>query len=151
MLNVGDKAPNFELLNQDEKTIKLSDYLGQKVVVYFYPKALTPGCTVQACGIRDSKQELADLGVTTFAISPDKPSLLKRFEDKHQLNFHLLSDPETETIKAFGVWQLKKFMGREYMGVVRSTFFIDDSGNISNVMAKVKTKTHHTDLINYYS
>ena len=151
MLKVGDKAPNFELLNQHETLIKLNDFRGQPVVIYFYPKALTPGCTVQACGIRDSKDELAAHNIKTIAISPDKPLLLKRFDDKHQLNFDLLSDVELTTIKAYDAWQLKKFMGREYMGVVRCTFFIDEQGVITKVMEKVKTKTHHTDLLDYYA
>ncbi len=150
MLQVGDSAPDFELLNQNGESIKLSDYRGKPIVVYFYPKALTPGCTVQACGIRDSKNDLAAKGIKVFAVSPDLPNKLKKFEEKHQLNFDLLSDPETETSKAYSVWQLKKFMGKEYMGVVRSTFFINEQGVISSVMDKVKTKTHHTDLLNYY-
>jgi peroxiredoxin Q/BCP len=147
---VGTKAPVFTLLDQRGNNVSLADYLGQKnVVVYFYPKAMTPGCTVQACGIRDSHAEYEAQDAAVLAISPDSVDRLVKFEDKQELNFKLLSDEDHAITDSFGAWGLKKFMGREYMGVLRSTFVIDKKGNIVMVMEKVKTKTHHQDVLNW--
>lgn len=146
-LAVGDKAPDFTLLNQDEDEVTLKDLKGKWVVLYFYPKAMTPGCTVQAQGIRDSKRRLSANGIVTLGVSPDAPARLKKFEDKEELNFDLLADEDIALAKAYGVWQKKKTFGKEYMGIVRTTFIIDPKGKIAEVMAKVKTKTHHDDVI----
>lgn len=147
---VGTKAPAFTLLDQRGNSVSLSDYAGQKnVVVYFYPKAMTPGCTVQACGIRDSYAEYSEQGTVVLGVSPDSVDRLVKFEDKQELNFKLLSDEDHGVTEAFGAWGLKKFMGREYMGVLRSTFVIDKNGNIVMVMEKVKTKTHHQDVLDW--
>lgn len=145
---VGNLAPNFTLLNQDEKAINLKDLRGQFVVLYFYPKAMTPGCTTQACGIRDFKKEFKKLETVVLAISPDSPERLNRFTEKQELNFDLLSDPNHETAETYGVWGLKKMMGREYMGILRTTFIIGKDGKIKNIMNKVNTKTHHEDVVN---
>ena len=147
---VGTQAPSLSLLNQLGKTITLADYVGKKnVVVYFYPKAMTPGCTVQACGIRDAKNEFSAVDTVVLAVSPDSVDRLVKFEDKQELNFDLLSDEDHAVTEAFGAWGLKKFMGREYMGVLRSTFVIDKQGAIAMVMEKVKTKTHDQDVLDW--
>ena len=147
---VGTQAPSLSLLNQLGKTITLADYVGKKnVVVYFYPKAMTPGCTVQACGIRDAKNEFSAVDTVVLAVSPDSVDRLVKFEDKQELNFDLLSDEDHAVIEAFGAWGLKKFMGREYMGVIRSTFVINKQGAIAMVMEKVKTKTHDQDVLDW--
>ncbi len=146
-LTIGAPAPQFSLQNQDGETVKLSDFKGQTVVVYFYPKALTPGCTDQACGLRDSHSDLASRNTVVLGLSPDPVSKLTKFRDKHGLNFDLLSDVDHAVAEAFGVWQLKKFMGKEYMGVVRTTFIIDGDGNLAQILDKFKTKTHHETLL----
>ena len=146
-LNVGDKAPDFALQNQNGDLVRLSDYKGKTVVVYFYPKAMTPGCTTQACGLRDANDAYAARDIVVLGLSPDTHERLKRFEDKYDLNFTLLSDEDHSVAEAYGAWGLKKFMGREFMGILRSTFVIDGDGVISHVMAKVKTKTHHDDVL----
>lgn len=145
---VGNKAPAFTLLDQDGNKVSLKDFKGKKnVILYFYPKAMTPGCTVQACGLRDSKKQLAKLDTVALGVSPDPVARLKKFEDKQDLNFTLLSDEDHAITEKYGVWGLKKFMGREFMGVIRSTFIIDKEGRLQQVMDKVKTKTHHDDVI----
>ncbi|MEH6637966.1 MAG: thioredoxin-dependent thiol peroxidase [Porticoccaceae bacterium] len=144
---VGNLAPAFKLRNQHDEVISLRDYRDKKnVVVYFYPKAMTPGCTVQACGIRDYKKEFAKLDTVVFALSPDPVARLKKFEDKQSLNFDLLSDEDHAIAEKYGVWGLKKFMGREYIGILRSTFIIGKDGRLKEVMGKVNTKTHHDDV-----
>lgn len=147
LLEVGDKAPLFKLKNQDGKEVALKDYLGKRVVIYFYPKALTPGCTTQACGIRDSKDQLKKRKAHVFGISPDKVEKLKKFEETHDLNFDLLADEGHKVADAYGVWGLKKMMGRTYDGVHRVTYVIDKGGHIEHVIAKVKTATHHDDVL----
>ena len=143
-LTVGDQAPSFSLMNQRGELVSLEQFKGNSnVVVYFYPKAMTPGCTVQACGIRDSSSRFAEFNTVVLGISPDSVDRLVKFEDKQELNFTLLSDEDHSVIESFGAWDLKKFMGREFMGVLRSTFVIDMKGAIVHVMEKVKTKTHH--------
>lgn len=144
---VGQVAPTFTLKNQRGEDIVLSDFIGGKnIVLYFYPKAMTPGCTTQACGIRDSKELLSNLDTVVFGISPDPYPRLAQFEEKQELNFDLLSDEGHAITEAYGCWGLKKFMGREFMGVLRTTFIIDKAGKIALVMDKVKTKTHHEDI-----
>ncbi|MDO7084601.1 thioredoxin-dependent thiol peroxidase [Pseudocolwellia sp. AS88] len=143
-LTVGDKAPLFTLLDENEKEVSLASYIGKKqVLVYFYPKAMTPGCTVQAQGLRDSKADLEALNTVVFGISPDEPKRLAKFCVRDELNFTLLSDPEHKVADDFGVWGLKKFMGKEYDGIHRLSFLVGLDGNISYVFNKFKTKNHH--------
>lgn len=147
MPKVGAVAPSFKLKNQNGEEVSLKDLKNQIVVLYFYPKAMTPGCTTQACGIRDSKKELAKLNAVVFGISPDEPAKLSKFIEKEKLNFDLLSDPDHFISEKYGVWGLKKFMGREFMGIIRTTFIIGTDGKIKHVIDEVKTKTHHADVI----
>jgi len=145
---VGNLAPAFTLKDQDGKSVTLKSFRDKKnVVLYFYPKAMTPGCTVQACGIRDSKRQLAKLDTVVLGVSPDPVARLGKFIDKQDLNFTLLSDEDHAITEKYGVWDLKKFMGREFMGVVRTTFIIGKDGRLKHVMDKVKTKSHHDDVI----
>ena len=147
-LRQGDKAPAFSLADQQGNTVNLADFAGKsRVVLYFYPKARTPGCTVQAQGLRDNSTELASRGAVAIGVSPDPVKRLKKFEEKESLNFTLLADEDHAVAEAYGVWGLKKFMGREYMGVHRITFIIDRDGSIAHVMDKVKTKTHHEEVL----
>jgi peroxiredoxin Q/BCP len=146
---VGNLAPVFNLLNQDGIDSDLKSLRGKNIVLYFYPKAMTPGCTVQACGIRDSKKEFAKLNTVVLGISPDEPKKLLKFIEKEKLNFDLLSDPDHAIADKYGVWGLKKFMGREYMGIIRTTFIISSDGLLSHVMNDFTTKTHHEDVITY--
>jgi thioredoxin-dependent peroxiredoxin len=127
---VGKAAPAFSLQDQQGNTVKLSDLKGKTVVLYFYPKAMTPGCTVQACGLRDSADELAKHNIVVLGVSPDPVNKLQKFVEKEGLNFTLLSDIDHSVSEAYGSWGLKKFMGREYMGVLRQTFIIDAAGNV---------------------
>jgi peroxiredoxin Q/BCP len=144
---LGQPAPDFTTQNQREEEVSLSDLKGKKVVLYFYPKAMTPGCTVQACGLRDTQKELEDRNVVVLGLSPDAPKRLQKFIDRDELNFDLLSDEDHAIAEKYGVWAMKKFMGREFMGVHRITFIIDEDGKLVHIMEKVKTKTHHDDLI----
>lgn len=145
---IGNMAPAFTLLNQDGNKVTLKQFRGKKnVALYFYPKAMTPGCTVQACGIRDSKKALAKLDTVVLGVSPDPVARLARFIEKQDLNFTLLSDENHAITDKYGAWGLKKFMGREFMGVLRSTFIIGKDGRLKHVMDKVKTKTHHDDVM----
>ena len=147
-LQVGDKAPLFSLLNQNNETVQLTDYIGKKrVLVYFYPKAMTPGCTVQAQGLRDSKTKLDALNTVVFGISPDEVKRLDKFCVRDELNFSLLSDVDHKVADDFGVWGLKKFMGREYDGIHRLSFLVGLDGNIEHVFNKFKTKNHHDVVI----
>ncbi len=147
LLKEGAQAPDFSTVNQNGDTVSLSDFRGRNVVLYFYPKALTPGCTTQACGLRDSEAELAQRNTVVLGVSPDKPEKLKKFMDKENLNFDLLSDSDLTLCNLYGVWGLKKFMGKEYDGVHRVTYVIDGDGVIRSVLPKVKTKTHHNDVL----
>ena len=143
-LTAGDKAPLFTLQNQHNETISLEAELKKgPVLVYFYPKASTPGCTVQACGLRDSKDELNDLSITVLGLSPDPVAKLAKFSDKQSLNFSLLSDEDHAIADAFGVWGEKKFMGKIYDGIHRLSFLIGPAGKILHVFNKFKTKDHH--------
>jgi peroxiredoxin Q/BCP len=144
---VGNLAPAFKCLNQDGNTVSLSDYKGKIIVLYFYPKAMTPGCTTQACGLRDYKKELTKLNTIVLGVSIDEPVRLVKFIEKEKLNFELLSDPDHSICEKYGVWNLKKFMGREFMGIVRTTFIIGEDGKLKAIMDDVKTKTHHDDVI----
>jgi peroxiredoxin Q/BCP len=143
-ITVGETAPLFTLLDENSDKVALADYIGKKqVLVYFYPKAMTPGCTVQAQGLRDSKSELEQLNTIVFGISPDEPKKLVKFCLRDALNFTLLSDVDHSVADAFGVWGLKKFMGKEYDGIHRLSFLIGLDGKISHVFNKFKTKNHH--------
>lgn len=145
---VGNMAPAFSLLDQDGNKVSLKDFRGESnVVLYFYPRAMTPGCTVQACGIRDSKAALKKAGTVVLGVSPDPVARLGRFIDKQDLNFTLLSDEDHALTEKYGCWGLKKFMGREFMGVLRTTFIIGRDGRLKHVMDKVKTKSHHEDVL----
>lgn len=146
---IGNLAPAFKLLNQNDQEVDLKSLRGKNVVLYFYPKAMTPGCTVQACGIRDSKKEFAKLNTVVLGVSPDEPKKLLKFIEKEKLNFDLLADPDHALAETYGVWGLKKFMGREYMGVKRITFIIGSDGKLKHIMDEVKTKSHHQELIAY--
>lgn len=149
-LEIGKKAPAFNLANQNGEKVRLSDFSGKKnVVLYFYPKAMTPGCTVQACGIRDSVKEFAKLDTVVLGVSPDPVARLQKFREKEKLNFDLLSDEDHAIAEKYDVWGLKKFMGREFMGILRSTFIIGKDGKIKQVIDKVNTKTHHDDVIGF--
>ena len=149
-LEVGQMAPDFSLEDQNGKKVSLKDFRGQNVVVYFYPKAMTPGCTVQACGLRDSHSKLKAANVVVLGISADPFKKLKQFEDKDKLNFSLLSDLDHKVCEAYGSWGLKKFMGREYMGIMRQSFLINGGGKIIHVIHKVDTKTHHDDVLKVF-
>ncbi len=147
-LEIGSRAPNFSLLNQDSQLVSLNSFRGQNsVLLYFYPKAMTPGCTTQACGIRDSIDQFERNGAKVLAVSPDTPDKLKKFVDKEALNFILLSDSDHAVAESYGAWGLKKFMGKEYMGILRYTYLIDINGRIKHIMKNVKTKTHHKDSL----
>ncbi len=146
-MEVGMKAPDFELKNSHDKTVSLSSFRGQKVVLYFYPKDNTPGCTRQACAFGADYNEYKKLGAEVIGISKDSISSHKNFAAKHSLPFIILSDPELEAIKAYGVWQEKKLYGKVSMGVVRTTFIIDEEGIIKAVMPKVKPDTNSADVL----
>ncbi|WP_318442534.1 thioredoxin-dependent thiol peroxidase [Photobacterium leiognathi] len=148
-LTAGTPAPAFTLMNQDNEPVSLSDFKGKKVLAYFYPKAMTPGCTVQACGLRDSKAELDEKNVVVLGISIDPVKRLPKFIERDNLNFTLLSDEDHAVAQQFGVWGLKKFMGREYDGLHRISFLIDENGTIEHVFNKFKTKDHHQVVLDY--
>lgn len=146
MLETGGQAPTFKLVDQNEASVSLKDFKGRKVLVYFYPKADTPGCTAQACGLRDA---LADIGdqVVVLGISPDKPSALARFDTKYSLGFPLLSDPDHAVADSYGVWGERKMYGKSYMGIVRSAFLVDEKGKLEQVWYKISPKDTPTKLI----
>jgi len=144
---VGRKAPDFTLPAGDGTTFKLSEQKGKKVVLYFYPQDQTPTCTQQACDFRDYHGKFAELGVVVVGISPDPPKSHAKFADKHTLPFPLLSDETLKVCKKYGVWKLKKLYGREYMGVERSTFLIDEKGKLVREWRKVRLKNHIADIL----
>ena len=149
-LKAGDNAPLFSLQNQNDETVDLKTLLeSNQVLVYFYPKASTPGCTVQAENLRNEKAQLAELNTVAVGISPDPIKRLKNFETKKELNFDLLSDEDHAIADAFGVWGLKKFMGKEYDGIHRISFLVSRDGKIKHVFDKFKTKDHHEVVINF--
>ncbi len=150
-LKAGDNAAPFSLQNQHDDTVSLSDFSGKKVLLYFYPKASTPGCTVQAKGLRDSMQTFIDKGVEVIGISPDPVKRITKFVDKESLNFNLLSDEDHSVADAYGVWGLKKFMGKEYDGIHRISFLIDEDGKVEKVFDKFKTKDHHQVVLDSLS
>lgn len=146
-LKVGDNAPNFEALDNAGNTVKLTDYAGKKLVVFFYPKASTPGCTMQACNLRDNYQSFLAKGYDVLGVSADSAKRQQNFIDKKELPFPLLADENKEVINAFGVWGTKKFMGKVYDGIHRITFIIDEKGVIEEVIDKVKTKAHTAQIL----
>jgi peroxiredoxin Q/BCP len=139
-LKAGDPAPDFALDDQHGKTVKLSDFRGQKVILYFYPRADTPGCTTQACSLRDSHEAFEVAGATVIGISPDKPSAQEKFDAKYGLGFRLLSDPDHAVADAYGAWGERSMYGKKYMGIVRSAFVIDEQGAIIEAIYKVSPK-----------
>jgi peroxiredoxin Q/BCP len=145
MFKPGDKAPAFTLLDQDGDKVKLSDFKGRKVLVYFYPKADTPGCTKQACGLRDAMPKVGDTVV--LGISPDKPAKQKKFDEKYSLGFPLLADEDHAVAEAFDVWTEKSMYGRKYMGILRSAFLIDEKGKIEDAWYKVSPQDTATNLL----
>jgi peroxiredoxin Q/BCP len=146
-LKVGDQAPAFSLKNTDGKVVKLSDYQGKKLVLYFYPKDMTPGCTKEACGFRDDHTELKRRGVEVVGVSADNQALHQKFTDTYSLPFTLLSDPNHETMEKYGAWGEKNMYGKKVTGVLRSTVLIDEKGRIAHIFRKVKTDTHSRDVI----
>ena len=149
MLEIGMKAPEFTLADKDGNTVSLSDFLGKKVVLYFYPKDNTPGCTRQACAIAAAYEGFKTNNVVVIGVSKDSVASHLKFAQKHDLPFILLSDPELQAIQAYGVWQEKKLYGKVSMGVVRTTIIIDEQGNIENVMPKVKPDTNAAEILAY--
>jgi thioredoxin-dependent peroxiredoxin len=147
MISVGDKAPNFKLSDQSGATVSLSQLRGRKVVLYFYPKADTPGCTTQACGIRDRRADYDAAGAVVLGVSPDEPRKLRRFADKYGLDFTLLADTEHAVADAYGAWVEKSMYGRKYWGNQRATFVIDPDGRIATVLPKVSPKTHDDEVL----
>ena len=146
-LKVGDKAPEFTAINQDEKEVKLSDFKGKKLVLFFYPKASTPGCTTEAKNLRDNYELLKEKGFEVLGVSADSPKRQKNFKVKNDLPFDLIADEDKKVINAYGVWGPKKFMGREYEGIHRTTFVIDEKGYIEKIIDKVKTKEHAKQIL----
>jgi peroxiredoxin Q/BCP len=142
MIETGDSAPDFELPDQDGRTLRLQDFRGQPVVLYFYPKASTPGCTTQACGVRDHEADYAKAGAAVLGVSPDPVANVKKFHDEQSLNFALLADEGHRVADAYGVWAEKSMYGRKYFGNERTTFVIDSEGAVSAVLRKVKPAEH---------
>ncbi|HZJ26619.1 MAG TPA: thioredoxin-dependent thiol peroxidase [Acidimicrobiia bacterium] len=139
-LDVGDKAPRFTLVDQHGDTVKLTGFKGKKVVVYFYPKANTSGCTTQSCALRDAEPDLAALGASVVGISPDAPAAQKKFDDRYDLGFPLLADEDHAVAQAWGTWGEKSMYGKQYMGIVRSAFVIDEKGTIAAAFYKISPK-----------
>ncbi|WP_336069389.1 thioredoxin-dependent thiol peroxidase [Mesoflavibacter sp. CH_XMU1404-2] len=146
-LKQGDKVPNFTVNDQDGNAVSLSDYKGKKLIVFFYPKASTPGCTAEACNLRDNYKVLQDKGFELLGVSADSEKRQTNFKNKYEFPFPLLADEEKEVINAFGVWGPKKFMGREYDGIHRKTFLVDENGVVEHVIDKVKTKDHAAQIL----
>lgn len=149
-LKVGDKVPPFSVKDQDGNTVSLKDYQGKKLIVFFYPKASTPGCTAEACNLRDNYKELQSEGYELLGVSADSEKRQAKFKEKYKFPFPLLADEDHMVINAFGVWGLKKFMGREYDGIHRKTFVVDGDGIVTKVIDKVKTKDHAAQLLDSY-
>lgn len=150
-LKVGDKAPDFIAYNEDENEVRLSDYLGSKVILFFYPKDDSPGCTKEACNLRDNYKQLSKMGFEILGVSPDKSAKHKKFIDKYEFQYSLVADPDKKIINSYGLWGPKKFMGREIVGVHRTTFLIDEKGYIFSIIDKVKTKEHADQIISELS
>lgn len=147
MLQKGDKAPYFQGQDQNGNTLRLTDFAGRKLVLYFYPKDSTPGCTAEACDLRDNYERFLANGYAVIGVSKDSQKSHQKFIEKYNLPFPLISDPETVIIKTYDSWGLKKFMGREFMGTLRKTFVIDEEGVIENIIDKVETKSHSRQII----
>ncbi|RFC55844.1 thioredoxin-dependent thiol peroxidase [Brumimicrobium aurantiacum] len=150
-LEKGDKAPEFTSKDQNGKEISLSDYKGKKVALYFYPKDMTPGCTNQACNLRDNYAALEKEGIVILGVSPDDETRHQKFIDKHELPFPLIADTEKKVIQDYGIWGLKKFMGKEYDGLHRTTFLINEEGKIHDIIKKPKTKAHAEEIIEKFN
>ena len=150
-LNVGDKAPDFVALNEFGQSTSLSDFVGKKVILYFYPKDMTPGCTAESCNLGENYNLLQEKGFIILGVSPDSSKSHQKFIDKYNLPFSLIADEDKAVIKAFGVWGPKKFMGKEYDGVHRTTFIIDEDGVIEKVFSKVRTKDHTNQILESYN
>ncbi len=146
-LKVGDKAPEFSAKDQDGNRISLSDYSGKKLVVFFYPKASTPGCTAEACNLNDNFEKFQSQGYEILGVSADSAKRQSNFKTKYGFKYPLLADEDKAVIDAFGVWGPKKFMGREYDGIHRTTFIIDEAGLVTDIITKVKTKTHSDQIL----
>ena len=146
---INQQAPNFILLNEKEEPVQLSNYRGKKVILYFYPKDMTPGCTTEACDFRDQHEKFKDLNVVILGVSGDDANKHTKFIEKYGLPFSLLADVNHEVCEQYGVWVLKKMYGREYMGIERTTFLIDEEGKIAHVWRKVKVKNHIEEVLSY--
>ena len=146
-MKIGDKAPNFTALNQDGKSVSLSDFLGKKVVLYFYPKDNTPTCTTEACNLRDNYHRFQQMGYVVLGVSPDSQKSHQKFKAKHELPFDLLADTDLQLAQAYGVWGEKFTFGKKYMGIKRTTFIIDEGGNIADMITEVKSKEHSEQIL----
>jgi len=146
-LKIGDKAPEINGIDQNGDKITLDQYKEKKVVLYFYPKDMTPGCTAQACDLSDNYNDLIKKGYDVLGVSCDSVKRHQKFIEKYNLPFNLISDEDKQVVNNYGVWQLKKFMGREYMGIVRTTFIIDEKGIIEDIITKVNTKQHTSQIL----
>ena len=146
-LKIGDKAPTIDAIDQNGNKITLDQYKGKKVVLYFYPKDMTSGCTAQACNLSDNYSHLNKNGYDVIGVSCDSIKRHQKFIEKYDLPFNLISDEDKKVVNDYGVWQLKKFMGREYMGIVRTTFLIDENGVVEDIISKVNTKDHTSQII----
>ena len=146
-LKPGDKVPHFKTTDQDGNNVDLNDFKGQKLIVFFYPKASTPGCTAEACNLRDNYKVLTEKGFAILGVSADSEKRQQNFKSKYEFQYPLLADSNKDVISAFGVWGLKKFMGRTFDGIHRITFVIDESGVIEDVITKVKTKAHTEQIL----
>ena len=147
MLKIGEKAPSINSIDENGEVIKLEQFKGKKIVLYFYPKDMTPGCTVQSCNLRDNYQKLLDNGYVVLGCSADTPEKHQKFIKKYNLPFPLISDESKEVLNAYGVWGPKKFMGKEYMGISRTTFIINEQGVIEDIITKVNTKNHTAQIV----
>ena len=149
MMNIGDKAPEFLGMDQDGREIKLSDYRGKKLVLYFYPKDMTSGCTAEACSFRDHRDDLLKAGMEVVGVSVDSDQQHRKFTEKHGLNFPLIADTDKRLVELFGVWQEKSMYGRKYMGTVRTTFIINEEGVVEQIIGpkQIKTKIHAEQLL----
>ena len=145
-LKVGDKAPDFIALNEDGQEVRLSDFTGKNLVLFFYPKDDSPGCTKEACNLRDNYRQFQKMGYEILGVSPDQPAKHRKFIDKYEFQYSLLADTEKKIINDYGIWGPKKFMGREFLGVHRTTFVINEEGIIEHIIAKVKTKDHSDQI-----
>lgn len=149
-LKEGDKAPDFRAINENEQVVSISDFQGKKVILYFYPKDMTPGCTAESCNLGENYSTLQDKGFVVLGVSPDPAKKHQKFIDKYSLPFSLIADEDKEVIRSYGVWGPKKFMGKEYDGVHRTTFVIDENGFIEKIFTKVKTKDHSNQILSSY-